>query len=56
MWWNFIGRTHDEIDRFRTEWQAQTTAEGGPYGTFPTAWTSVLPAPELPKARLRPRD
>jgi quercetin 2,3-dioxygenase len=55
MWWNFIGRTHDEIDRFRTEWQAQIPAREGPYGTFPTEWPSVLPAPELPNARLQPR-
>ena len=23
MWWNFIGRTHDEIVGFRAEWQDQ---------------------------------
>jgi redox-sensitive bicupin YhaK (pirin superfamily) len=56
MWWNFIGRTHDEIDRFRTEWQDQIPVGEGPYGTFPAEWPSVLPAPELPNARLRPRD
>ncbi|MDN5654568.1 MAG: pirin family protein, partial [Kocuria sp.] len=21
MWWNFVGRTHEEISRFRQEWQ-----------------------------------
>ncbi len=56
MWWNFIGRTHDEVERFRAEWQAQTAEREGPYGTFPTEWSSVLPAPELPNARLKPRD
>ncbi|HEX6342883.1 pirin family protein [Umezawaea sp.] len=56
MWWNFIGRTHDEVERFRAEWQAQIPEREGPYGTFPTEWPSVLPAPELPNARLRPRD
>ena len=28
MWWNFVGRTHDEIVAFREEWQAQITADG----------------------------
>ncbi|MCS7480897.1 pirin family protein [Umezawaea endophytica] len=56
MWWNFIGRTHDEVERFRAEWQAQIPEREGPYGTFPTEWSSALPAPELPNARLRPRD
>ncbi len=56
MWWNFIGRTHEEVERFRAEWQEQAQAGGtGPYGTFPDPWTSVLPAPALPNARLRSR-
>lgn len=28
MWWNFIGRTHDDIVRARTDWQAQLAAAG----------------------------
>lgn len=28
MWWNFVGRTHEEIVRFRAEWQDQITADG----------------------------
>ena len=28
MWWNFVGRTHDEVVAFREEWQAQITAGG----------------------------
>ena len=28
MWWNFVGRSHDEIVAFREEWQAQITADG----------------------------
>ncbi|HEV7977040.1 pirin family protein [Amycolatopsis sp.] len=57
MWWNFIGRTHEEIVRFRTEWQAQaaTDHEEGPYGTFPDAWLTVLPAPVMPNGQLKPR-
>jgi len=29
MWWNFVGRSHEEIVAFREEWQAQITAEDG---------------------------
>lgn len=28
MWWNFIGRDHDEIARARADWQAQIAAAG----------------------------
>lgn len=58
MWWNFIGRSHDEIVRFRAEWQEQAAvgrAQPGPYGQFPEPWESVLPAPGLPHAQLKPR-
>ena len=27
MWWNFVGRTHEEVAAFREEWQAQV--DGG---------------------------
>ena len=62
MWWNFVGRSHDEIVAFRTEWQDQLARherhEPGeePFGAFPRAWEHVLPAPELPSVRLRPRE
>jgi redox-sensitive bicupin YhaK (pirin superfamily) len=63
MWWNFVGRTHEEIVRFRSEWQQQAAAahvrtghaEDGPYGRFPDRWATVLPAPEMPNGQLRPR-
>jgi redox-sensitive bicupin YhaK (pirin superfamily) len=29
MWWNFVGRDHDEIVRFRDEWQAQVLDRDG---------------------------
>lgn len=58
MWWNFIGRTHEEIVQFRGEWQADvvTNADpGGPFGIvdYPGA---PLPAPEMPTVRLKPRS
>ncbi|NUT95102.1 MAG: pirin family protein [Saccharothrix sp.] len=51
MWWNFVGRTHDEIVRFRDEWQAESDRFGKVEG-YPG---DRLPAPPLPGGRLRPR-
>jgi redox-sensitive bicupin YhaK (pirin superfamily) len=58
MWWNFIGRSHEEIVTFREEWQSDVVAAGNPGGRFGSVAGypgSVLPAPELPNVRLRPR-
>jgi redox-sensitive bicupin YhaK (pirin superfamily) len=59
MWWNFVGRSHDEIEAYRAEWQADVIARGSPSGRFGTiedAPAGPLPAPVLPNVRLRPRD
>ncbi|MDQ1547925.1 MAG: quercetin 2,3-dioxygenase [Actinomycetota bacterium] len=59
MWWNFIGRSHEEIVEFRRTWQADVIADGDDNGTFGRVRGydgSALPAPELPNVRLRPRD
>lgn len=59
MWWNFVGSSHDEIAAFREQWQRERAAGGsatGRFGAFPQAWDSTLPAPELPNARLTPRE
>ena len=57
MWWNFIGRSHDEIVQFRNEWQLDVIASGNPDGPFGhIAQGPALPAPELPAVRLKPRD
>lgn len=64
MWWNFVGRSHDEIVEFRRRYQAEMGLEptspedaGKPelFGPFPPGQPSPLPAPELPGVRLRPR-
>ena len=59
MWWNFIGRSHEEVVAFREEWQRQradrTPGAPGRYGAFPDVWEHTLPAPELPNVRLRSR-
>lgn len=68
MWWNFVGRTHDEIVDYRAAWQAQITdaATGevlpdsrlvapGRFGVVPDQPLRPIPAPGLPNARLRER-
>ncbi|MGO4492281.1 pirin family protein [Arthrobacter sp. 2YAF22_2] len=70
MWWNFIGRTHEEVVAYRDAWQAEIGAEaatppgggtypdGAPYprfGPFPDNTPAPLPAPALPNVQLRPR-
>lgn len=57
MWWNFIGRSHDEIVRYRQEWESGADRFGrvdGYIGRDPEGLTR-LPAPTLPGAELRPR-
>jgi redox-sensitive bicupin YhaK (pirin superfamily) len=59
MWWNFIGRDHDEIVEFREEWQADVVAGGNNDGRFSTVRGyngRPLPAPEMPNVRLKPRE
>jgi len=57
MWWNFIGRSDEEIRAFRADWESERAVGGGDrYGRFPTAWSDSLAAPEMPNVRLRLRD
>ncbi|GAA1738801.1 pirin family protein [Aeromicrobium alkaliterrae] len=53
MWWNFIGRDHDEIVQARDDWMGQPV--GGRYGRVDGHGEDFIPAPELPNVRLRPR-
>jgi quercetin 2,3-dioxygenase len=66
MWWNFVGRTHDEVVAFREEWQAQITAggavvadsqdvSGGRFGVVVGDHSPPIPAPEMPHVRLKQR-
>jgi len=56
MWWNFIGRSHEDIAAYRERWQhARDAGSDGQFGKFPKQWEGTLPAPELPNATLRPR-
>lgn len=59
MWWNFIGRDHDEIVAYREQWQAEVIDDSNPAGRFGevSGWNGrALPAPALPTVRLKPRD
>jgi redox-sensitive bicupin YhaK (pirin superfamily) len=51
MWWNFVGRSHDEIAAFREDWQRESDRFGRVEGYD----GQRLPAPPLPNARIKPR-
>ncbi|MGP4055902.1 pirin family protein [Mycobacterium sp. 4D054] len=53
MWWNFVGRSHDDIVKYREQWQNHDDRFGAVEGYRGT--TTRLPAPPLPNATLRPR-
>jgi redox-sensitive bicupin YhaK (pirin superfamily) len=66
MWWNFVGRSHEEIVAFRAEWQAQITADDtvvgdsqdvadGRFGVVVGDHLPPIPAPPMPNARLKQR-
>jgi redox-sensitive bicupin YhaK (pirin superfamily) len=51
MWWNFVGRSHDDIVGYRRQWQEHDDRFGSVSG-YPGA---RLPAPPLPNSTLLPR-
>jgi len=53
LWWNFIGRSHDEIVEFRQLWQDGDERFGQVSGY--QGRLERLPAPAMPPLRLRPR-
>lgn len=66
MWWNFVGRTHDEVAQAREDWESQSGLPdadaaaarfGLIHGHGPDAGAEAgrIPAPVLPGVRLRPR-
>ncbi len=58
MWWNFVGRSHDDVVRARELWQAQVdgdTLREGHFGVPVDDPQPPVPAPALPHARLRER-
>jgi hypothetical protein len=51
MWWNFVGRSHQDILQAREDWTA-----GRRFGTVPGCAADPLPAPTMPTVTLRARD
>ncbi|MFF0473464.1 pirin family protein [Streptomyces sp. NPDC004284] len=51
MWWNFIGRSHEDIVEAREEWEKASDR----FGTVDGYPGDRLPAPALPNARIAPR-
>lgn len=50
MWWNFIGRSQDEVEQARADWMT-----GSRFGEVVGYDGAPLPAPELPPVPLKPR-
>ena len=51
MWWNFIGRSHDDIVKAREEWEQGSER----FGRVAGHGGQLMPAPPLPHVRLTPR-
>ena len=51
MWWNFVGRNHDEIAAARADWESQDERRFGAVA----GGGERIPAPRLPSVRLLPR-
>lgn len=51
MWWNFIGRNHEEMVQMRADWNGQTER----FPAFKDQIHGRIPAPEMPNLRLSPR-
>jgi len=66
MWWNFVGRDHDEVVQAREDWMAQITDNAGTisdssqifdgrFGIVEGDTQPPVPAPPMPHARLKAR-
>ena len=51
MWWNFIGRTHEEIVAAREDWEAGSER----FGRVDGHDDQPIPAPPMPQVRIKPR-
>lgn len=59
MWWNFVGRSHEDVEAARRAWEVDAPGDGEP-GRFGRVEgyegeVSRIPAPALPGVRLKPR-
>ena len=66
MWWNFVGRDHDEVVQARADWMAQISDNDGfvsdsseifdgRFGVVEGDHLPPIPAPALPHAKLKAR-
>jgi quercetin 2,3-dioxygenase len=53
MWWNFVGRSHEEIDAARAAWESHDVERFADIAGHTI--DERIPAPVLPNVRLRPR-
>ena len=53
MWWNFIGRSNDDVVAAREAWEARNGRFGSVRGYVGPV--DRIPAPALPGVRLKPR-
>lgn len=51
MWWNFIGRSHEEIIEMKSAWEKRTDG----FNEFTDRIGGFIPAPDLPNVRLTAR-
>lgn len=51
MWWNFIGRSHEEIVEMRDSWESRSSR----FPAFLDSLGERIPAPQMPNLRLNPR-
>jgi redox-sensitive bicupin YhaK (pirin superfamily) len=58
MWWNFIARSHAEIEQMRLMWNDEQNRKDGSdnFGVFKDEVGSWIPAPEMPNVQLRGRS
>jgi hypothetical protein len=56
LWWNFLGRDHDEVVGHREDWNGAGASWVSPrFGSVPGFAGPRMLAPPMPPVRLRPR-
>lgn len=57
MWWNFVGRSQEEIETARADWESAAARFPQVQGHGPAAGAEAgrIPAPPLPNVKLTPR-
>ena len=54
MWWNFVGRSHEDVAQARTDWENRDLSRFPDVVGHPPE--ERIPAPPLPAVRLKPRS